>query len=103
MTAIDAEKHEVVGQVAAECSPLVAMTLWLMAERAKGDQSAWSALLRTLPVRHPLTHWIPLPPLGPSPFDMFTLGTPPYHRVSVTLQGIGLRVSVTLQGIGLRV
>jgi histone-lysine N-methyltransferase SETD3 len=49
ITSIDAEKHEVVGQVAANCSELVALSLWLMAERAKGSSSNWAPLLATLP------------------------------------------------------
>jgi histone-lysine N-methyltransferase SETD3 len=49
VTAVDAESHELVGPVAKGCSELVALTLWLMAERAKGAGSAWSQLLHTLP------------------------------------------------------
>lgn len=49
VTAIDAEKHELVGPVAKECSELVALTLWLMAERAQGSGSQWCQLLQTLP------------------------------------------------------
>jgi len=49
VTAIDAEKHELIGPIAKECSELVALTLWLMAEKAQGAQSAWSQLLQTLP------------------------------------------------------
>eukprot|EP00879_Flechtneria_rotunda_P015067 GHRR01015744.1.p1 GENE.GHRR01015744.1~~GHRR01015744.1.p1 ORF type:complete len:507 (+),score=158.49 GHRR01015744.1:326-1846(+) len=49
VTAIDAEQHELIGHIAKECSELVAMTLWLMAERSKGSESAWSLLLQTLP------------------------------------------------------
>lgn len=36
ITSVDAVQHEVVGGVAAESSELVALTLWLMAERAAG-------------------------------------------------------------------
>lgn len=49
ITSIDAEKHELVGEVAKECSELVALALWLMAERAKGSESQWTAMLHTLP------------------------------------------------------
>jgi len=49
ITSIDAEKHPVVGDVAAECSELIALTLWLMAERAAGSASQWAQLLHTLP------------------------------------------------------
>lgn len=49
VTSIDAEKHELVGPVAAEVSQLIGITLWLMAERAKGSESAWAQLLQTLP------------------------------------------------------
>lgn len=49
VTSIDAEKHELVGPIAAEVSQLIGITLWLMAERAKGSESAWVQLLQTLP------------------------------------------------------
>ncbi len=49
VTSIDAEQHELVGSVAKDCSELVGLTLWLMAERAKGPASAWCQLLHTLP------------------------------------------------------
>jgi histone-lysine N-methyltransferase SETD3 len=49
ITSIDAEKHPLVGEVAAECSELIALTLWLMAERAAGSASSWAQLLHTLP------------------------------------------------------
>lgn len=49
VTSIDAEKHELVGPVAAEVSQLIGITLWLMAERAKGADSSWAQLLQTLP------------------------------------------------------
>lgn len=49
ITSIDAEKHELVGPIAAEVSQLIGLTLWLMAERAKGGASAWAQLLQTLP------------------------------------------------------
>eukprot|EP00882_Tetradesmus_deserticola_P007360 GHRQ01007754.1.p1 GENE.GHRQ01007754.1~~GHRQ01007754.1.p1 ORF type:complete len:476 (+),score=189.66 GHRQ01007754.1:146-1573(+) len=49
VTGIDAEKHDLVGPVAAQCSELVGLTLWLMAERARGAASSWSQLLQTLP------------------------------------------------------
>lgn len=50
ITSVDAVQHEVVGSVAAESSELVALTLWLIAERAKGSESAYGSLLRSLPV-----------------------------------------------------
>jgi histone-lysine N-methyltransferase SETD3 len=53
ITQLDAEKHELVGEIAANSSELVALTLWLLAERAKGAQSQWSSLLASLPVRSP--------------------------------------------------
>ncbi|KAJ9518692.1 hypothetical protein QJQ45_018734 [Haematococcus lacustris] len=56
ITHLDAEKHELVGQVASEQSQLVALTLWLLAERAKGSSSSWHAFLSTLPSRT----WSPL-------------------------------------------
>ncbi|GFH16603.1 uncharacterized protein HaLaN_13049 [Haematococcus lacustris] len=56
ITHLDAEKHELVGQVASEQSQLVALTLWLLAERAKGSSSSWHAFLSTLPTRT----WSPL-------------------------------------------
>jgi histone-lysine N-methyltransferase SETD3 len=49
VTAIDAEKHDLVGPIAAQCSELVGLTLWLMAERARGSGSPWCQLLQTLP------------------------------------------------------
>ncbi|GAX73871.1 hypothetical protein CEUSTIGMA_g1321.t1 [Chlamydomonas eustigma] len=50
ITSIDAENHEVVGGVASSCGgELVALTLWLMAEREKGADSAYANLLATLP------------------------------------------------------
>eukprot|EP00878_Enallax_costatus_P003647 GHUV01003861.1.p1 GENE.GHUV01003861.1~~GHUV01003861.1.p1 ORF type:complete len:495 (+),score=148.67 GHUV01003861.1:1566-3050(+) len=49
VTSIDAEKHELVGPVAKDCSELVGLALWLMAERAKGAASSWCQLLHTLP------------------------------------------------------
>jgi hypothetical protein len=49
VTSIDAEKHELVGPIAAGVSQLIGITLWLMAERAKGAGSAWATLLQTLP------------------------------------------------------
>ncbi|KAF6255082.1 rubisco small subunit N-methyltransferase [Scenedesmus sp. NREL 46B-D3] len=49
VTGIDAEKHDLVGPVAAQCSELVGLTLWLMAERARGAASPWCQLLQTLP------------------------------------------------------
>jgi histone-lysine N-methyltransferase SETD3 len=49
VTSIDAEKHELVGPIAGSVSQLIGITLWLMAERAKGAGSAWVTLLQTLP------------------------------------------------------
>lgn len=49
ITRIDAEQHEVVGAVAAESSELVALTLWLMAERHAGAASPSHAFISTLP------------------------------------------------------
>jgi hypothetical protein len=49
VTSIDAEKHPLVGPIAQECSELVAITLWLMAERSSSSGSSWSALLAALP------------------------------------------------------
>jgi len=53
VTSIDAEKQETVGELvaAAGCSDLVALTLWLIAERAKGAESQYAALITTLPER----------------------------------------------------
>ncbi len=51
VTSVDAESHEVVGPLAAESSELTALTLWLLAERARGVASAYSSFLATLPVR----------------------------------------------------
>lgn len=50
ITQVDAEKHEVVGEVAAASSELVALTLWLIAERAKGAASPYHDFLSSLPV-----------------------------------------------------
>lgn len=49
ITSVDAEKHPLVGPVAQQCSELVALTLWLLAERAQGPDSKYTALLATLP------------------------------------------------------
>ncbi|KXZ52752.1 hypothetical protein GPECTOR_8g143 [Gonium pectorale] len=49
VTSVDAENHEVVGPLAAEASELTALTLWLLAERAKGAASQHADLLSTLP------------------------------------------------------
>ncbi|KAI8470254.1 MAG: rubisco small subunit N-methyltransferase [Monoraphidium minutum] len=52
ITAIDAEKHPVVGGVAKGCGELVALALWLMAERAaaaSGGGGAYAPLLAALP------------------------------------------------------
>ncbi len=50
ITRIDADNHPVVGQVAAASSELVALTLWLCAERLQGSASSNAAFLATLPV-----------------------------------------------------
>lgn len=49
VTSVDAEKHGLVGALARDSSELVALTLWLMAERARGASSPWATLLHTLP------------------------------------------------------
>lgn len=49
VTSIDAEKQELVGPIAGQVSQLIGLTLWLMAERAKGAASPWVTLLQTLP------------------------------------------------------
>lgn len=53
VTCLDAEKQELIGPIASEqgCGELVALTLWLIAERAKGPASSYAALIATLPVR----------------------------------------------------
>lgn len=52
VTTLDAEKQETIGPiVSSNCSELVALTLWLMAERAKGAGSEYATLLSTLPER----------------------------------------------------
>lgn len=52
VTCLDAEKQELIGSIASEqgCGELVALTLWLIAERAKGTASPYAALIATLPV-----------------------------------------------------
>lgn len=52
VTCLDAEKQELIGSIASEqgCGELVALTLWLIAERAKGTASPYAALVATLPV-----------------------------------------------------
>lgn len=49
ITAVDAAKHDVVGEVAQECEELVALALWLLAERANQEGSKWAPYLATLP------------------------------------------------------
>jgi hypothetical protein len=49
VTSIDAEQHPLIGGVAGECSELIALALWVMAERAAGAASPWAPLLQTLP------------------------------------------------------
>eukprot|EP00983_Pelagomonas_calceolata_P110542 1159682-Pelagomonas_calceolata.AAC.5 len=44
------EDHELVGGIAAQSSELTALTLLLLAERAKGDSSPHSSLFASLPV-----------------------------------------------------
>lgn len=51
VTSIDAVKQDTVGELASECGELVALTLWLLAERAKGAASQHVSLLATLPDR----------------------------------------------------
>ncbi len=52
VTSVDAEAHPLVGALARECgSELVALSLWLLAERAAGQASQHAGLLATLPVR----------------------------------------------------
>jgi len=51
ITSIDAEKQELIGSVAAGCSELIALTLWLLAERAKAESSQYARLIQTLPER----------------------------------------------------
>ena len=52
ITAIDAEAHELIGPVATGCAggDLIALTLWLIAERAKGPQSSYASLVSSIPV-----------------------------------------------------
>lgn len=50
VTSVDAERHTLVGPVAQSCSELVALTLWLLAERSVGAESSWAPLLATLPL-----------------------------------------------------
>lgn len=49
VTALDARKDDLVGDVSAECSELVALTLWLMVEKAKGQSSKWNGFIASLP------------------------------------------------------
>jgi hypothetical protein len=52
ITAIDAEKHPLVGEAAKDCGEMVALALWLLAERAAvaaGGASAYAPLLAALP------------------------------------------------------
>jgi len=49
ITQVDAENHDLVGSIASQSSELVALTLWLLAERAKGSSSTYSKFLSTLP------------------------------------------------------
>ncbi|GIL70833.1 hypothetical protein Vretimale_3919 [Volvox reticuliferus] len=49
VTSVDAENHDMVGPLAVECSELTALTLWLVAERARGSVSVHGGLLSTLP------------------------------------------------------
>lgn len=64
LTQIDAEKQELVGEVAAASSELIALTLWLMAERSKGISSAYSKFLAMLPVRVQTAHAVACGTLG---------------------------------------
>ena len=48
ITSIDAGGHESVGPVAASCGgELISLTLWLIAERAKGPASLHASLSKT--------------------------------------------------------
>ncbi|GBF87903.1 histone-lysine N-methyltransferase [Raphidocelis subcapitata] len=52
ITSIDAEQHPLIGEAAKSCSELVALALWLLAERATvaaGGSSAYGPLLAALP------------------------------------------------------
>jgi histone-lysine N-methyltransferase SETD3 len=50
ITRIDAEAHALIGALASESSELVALTLWLCAERMAGSTSEHATFLATLPV-----------------------------------------------------
>lgn len=49
VSSIDAEKHELVGELVTGCSELVALTLWLLAESLKGTDSKHADLISSLP------------------------------------------------------
>ncbi len=66
VTLTDVTAHPVIGEASQHCEELVAIALWLVAERAEGDASAWRPLLRTLPVRL-ASNWPEQDPAGPLP------------------------------------
>lgn len=49
ITRVDADSHELVGPLAAGRGEVVALALWLLAERAKGEASRYRGLLSALP------------------------------------------------------
>lgn len=50
VTLVDANEHPIVGPVIEGRSELIALSLWLMAERSADSESAWHPFLKTLPV-----------------------------------------------------
>lgn len=51
VTAEDASEHPVVGELAQSRSEVVALALWLMAERSNESSSPWHPYIKSLPVR----------------------------------------------------
>jgi 50S ribosomal subunit-associated GTPase HflX len=51
VTLYDVQNHELVGALGADVDDYVGLTLWLLAERAKGASSTWQAYLASLPER----------------------------------------------------
>ncbi|GMH33200.1 hypothetical protein BSKO_01034 [Bryopsis sp. KO-2023] len=51
VTMVDACDHPLIGYLARDRSELIALTLWLMAERSAGSASSWRPFLETLPDR----------------------------------------------------
>jgi len=49
VTLYDVQEHELVGALGADVDDYVGLTLWLLAERAKGASSTWQAYLASLP------------------------------------------------------